>query len=165
MVLKEVKMYLFGDNFWTAGGRGLKFCRMVRTWCKQLLAKFGVTTIKSLWVIPLFVVPKFDSILRMRSVSGPWGPPEQILAVKFEFQRLALLLAQNLPMASKNAMVLKEINFEYLRQIVYDFDEFDLKIPGCEAMDTNEFNLLNNLIAYDFCEQNSRFLPVNRGQT
>ena len=101
----------------------------------------------------------------MRGVSGPWGPPEQILAVKFEFQWLALLLALNLPMASKNAMVLKEINFERLGQIVLDFDKFDLKIPGCEAMDMNKFNLLNNLIAYDFCEQNSRFLPVNRGQT
>ena len=53
-------------------------------------------------------------------------------------------------MASKNAMVLKEIDFESLRQIVLDFDKFDLKIPGCEAMDINEFNLFNNLIMYDF---------------
>ena len=101
----------------------------------------------------------------MRGVRGFWGPPEQIFAVKFEFQRLALLLALNLPMASKNVMVLEEINFDNLRQIVYDFDNFDLKIPGCEAMDTIEFNLFNNLIAYDFCQQNSRFLPVNRGLT
>ena len=70
-------------------------------------------------------------------------------------------MAQNLPMASKNAMVLKEINFERLGQIVLDFDEFVLNMLGCEAMDMNEFNLSNNLITYDFCEQNSRFLPVN----
>ena len=68
-------------------------------------------------------------------------------------------------MASKNAVVLKEIYFERLGPIVLDFDEFGLEIPGCEAMDMNKFNLLNNLIAYDFCVQNSRFLPVNRGQT
>ena len=165
MVLKEVEMYLFGDNFWTAGGRGLKFCRMVRAWCKPLLAKFGITTIKTLWVIPLFVVQKFWLNFAHARCQGFWGPPEQILAVKFEFQWLALLLALNLPMASKNVMVLKEINFDNLRQILYDFDKFDLKIPGCEAMDTIEFNLFNNLIGYDFCQQNSRFLPVNRGLT
>ena len=62
-------------------------------------------------------------------------------------------------------MVLKEIDFKRLRQIVLGFDKFGLEIPGCEAMDMNKFNLLNNLIAYDFCEQNSRFLPVNHGQT
>ena len=51
-----------------------------------------------------------------------------------------------------------------LGRIVLDFDKFDLKIPGCEAMDINEFNLSNNLIAYDFCEQISWFLPVNHGK-
>ena len=32
-------------------------------------------------------------------------------------------------------------------------------------MDMNEFNLFNNLAAYDLCVQNLGFLPVNHGQT
>ena len=59
MVLKEMKMYLFGDNFWTTGGMGLKFCRMVCAYCEQLLAKFQVAATSSLGVIAVFVFWKF----------------------------------------------------------------------------------------------------------
>ena len=48
-------MCLFGNNFRTAGGRGLKFCRMVRACCEQLLAKFQVAATNSLEVMAVFV--------------------------------------------------------------------------------------------------------------
>ena len=48
-------MYLFGDNFGTAGGGELKFCRMVCAYCGQLLAKFQVAATNSLRVITVFV--------------------------------------------------------------------------------------------------------------
>ena len=51
----------------------------------------------------------------------------------------------------------KEIVLTWLGQTVLDFDEFDFNLLGCEAMDINEFNLFNNLTAYDLCEQNVGF--------
>ena len=71
---------------------------MMRTWCEQLLASLRS---KASELFHFLWLQNFDLDLRMRGVSGPWGPPEQILVVRFEFRWLALLLVQNLPMASK----------------------------------------------------------------
>ena len=78
-------MNLFGDNFRTAGDRDLKFCRVVRACCEQLLAKFQVAATNSLEVMAVLCFEKFDFVLRMRTISGPWGSPEMILVLKFEF--------------------------------------------------------------------------------
>ena len=68
-------------------------------------------------------------------------------------------------MASKNLkFVAKKVQWSWtefvlkrLGQIVLVFDSFDFNLLGCEAMDINEFNLFNNLTAYDLCEQNVGF--------
>ena len=58
---------------------------------------------------------------------------------------------------SKNTVVLKEICFETIGTNCPCFDKFDLTFPGCGPMDTNEFNLFNNLTMYDLCDQNVGF--------
>ena len=87
-VLKGVKLYLFGDNFCTAGGRELKFCRMVRAYCRQLLAKFQIAVTNSLRVVTVFVIWKFWFRFAHAWCQWSLGPPGLILVVKFEFQQL-----------------------------------------------------------------------------
>ena len=158
---KELKMNLFGDNFWTAGDRGWNFAG----WCMPSVSNFWLNFRSLLPIaseLSLFLwFENFDPNLHMCNVNGLWGPPGLILVVKFEFQWLMLLLAGNLPLASKNLKFVakiqwswKEIVLTQLGQIVLDFDKFDLNFPGCEATDINEFNLFNNLTVYDLCEQN-----------
>ena len=72
---KELKMNLFGNNFWTTGGRGLKFCRMVCAYCEQLLAKFQVTASNSLRVIAVFVIWRFWPIFAHAQCQWSLGVP------------------------------------------------------------------------------------------
>ena len=164
MVLKGVQMCLFGNNFRTTGVRELKFCRMVRAYCEQLLANFQVAATNSLEVMAVLVFWKFCfCFVHARyqwSLGVPWvdfGTKVWILMVDANFGGKQANGIQNLEFVPKSTVVLKWICFEWLGQTVLDFDRFDCKILGCEAMDMNEFNLFNNLTAYDFCVQNVGF--------
>ena len=64
---------------------------------------------------------------------------------------------KNLGFVKKIQWIWKKFVLTQLGQIVLDFDKFDFKILGCEAMDINEFNLFNNLTAYNLCVQNVGF--------
>ena len=58
---------------------------MVRACCEQLLAKFQVAATNSLELSLFLCFENFDLVLHMRTTSGPWGSPELILVLKFEF--------------------------------------------------------------------------------
>ena len=154
---KELKMNLFGDYFWTTGGRGWNFAG----WCAH---KQGTLCINFKLLLPILSVitvfvfqifwPKFAQAQFQWSLWVSW----------IDFGGNMWILMDDLPMASKNLKFIakiqwswKEIVLKWLGQTVLVFDSFDFNFLGCEAMNINVFNLFNNFTAYDLCEQNVGF--------
>ena len=129
---KKLKIVSFGNNFWTTWHRGLKFWHVVHIYAGHLVCQFQVTPTISFWVISVLCFYKLPPNLLICSLNGPCGPLGALLAGNFEIYRLTLLLAGNLPVASKSVKFMakeqwswKELILNQMGQNVLVFDHFD----------------------------------------
>ena len=160
-VLKGVKMNTFGDNVWTARGRGLNFWHVVHIYAGHFVCQFQVTATISFWDIAVFCVSKKCHQICSYTVSmGTIG-----LCVQFEWkilkfngwcyfwQDMSQCASKMLNLQQEMQWSWKEIILNQIGQNDLVFDHFDWDFARCEAMDIYVFKLFNNFTVYNLCEQ------------